>query len=105
MRLDCRGLSRGLDGWPPVTSRRDKYSDRKMIIYEKISSVAERFADMARSEILCHVCLGSGEYIHRNYLSKEVGRETRHHCKGTGKGLLHKVTGEFLANDKNPLSK
>jgi DnaJ-class molecular chaperone len=48
------------------------------------------------SEILCHVCLGSGEHIRRNYLFKEVGRETCYHCHGTGNGMICNITGELI---------
>lgn len=52
----------------------------------------------AFSEVLCHVCLGSGEYVHRNYRYREVGRETCTHCNGTGRGLISTATAEFLPN-------
>ena len=59
-------------------------------------SMRETLVPANCSEILCHVCLGSGEYIHRNYLYKEISRETCSYCKGTGKGLINTDTGAFL---------
>ena len=69
-------------------------------IYQRNNMETLKDSKSDYSEILCYACLGSGEYIWRNYRFKEIGRGLCSNCKGTGKCLIHNITGELHSKFK-----